>query len=75
VFARALFQLAIGVAVGASIAILVAVVGEGDQIVREGPGLLLAVSGLMMLVGLFSCVVPAAGGLRIQPTEALRQRW
>jgi predicted lysophospholipase L1 biosynthesis ABC-type transport system permease subunit len=72
IFSRALRQLALGVAAGAAAAVLFGALGPGDQIAREGPWLLLAVSALMLLVGLASCVVPARRGLAIQPTEALK---
>lgn len=45
----------------------------GDQVATEGPGLLLAVTALMLTVGLLACAVPARRALRIQPTEALKE--
>lgn len=64
-----------GLAVVGVLAIGIGLVGLGlgDQIAQEGPGLLLAVSAIVMVVGLLACVVPARRVLRIQPTEALRE--
>jgi len=74
IFSRALTQLALGVVAGTVAAVVFGVVEPDDQIARDWPALLAGVATLMLLVGLFSCVVPALRGLRIQPTEALRQR-
>jgi hypothetical protein len=67
IFSRAIAQLALGVVLGSAAAVLI-----GDQVAEEGPWLVLAIAGLMMLVGVLACVVPARRGLRIEPTEALR---
>jgi len=67
IFSRALLQLALGVILGGAAAALI-----GDQVAEEGPWLVLMIAGLMLLVGVLACVVPARRGLRIQPTEALR---
>ena len=71
IFARALRQLALGVAVGGLLG--------GALIVGGGypPGgaaaLLLAVAALVLTVGLLAALGPARRGLRIQPMEALRE--
>jgi ABC-type antimicrobial peptide transport system permease subunit len=70
IFARALRQLAIGVVIGAVAAPVMLTVDDpmdGAKAVA-----LLAVSALMIGVGLLAAVGPARRGLRIQPTEALR---
>lgn len=38
----------------------------------EGPGLILAIFTLMLLLGLVSCGPSVVRALRIQPTEAMR---
>jgi hypothetical protein len=55
-------------------AVAFGVVEPDDQVARVWPALLAGVAALMVVVGLLSCVGPALGGLRIQPTEALKQR-
>jgi ABC-type lipoprotein release transport system permease subunit len=44
-----------------------------EEVTTEAPGVLLVVPALMMAAGILACVVPARRGLRIQPTEALRE--
>lgn len=68
IFSRALAQLWAGVVVG-----IVGLVVLRFEDGTEAPGVLLAVPALMIVVGLFACVVPARRALRIQPTEALRE--
>jgi ABC-type lipoprotein release transport system permease subunit len=65
IFARALGQLAIGVGAGA---VLASVLLRAD-----GPLTLVAVSGVMLLVGLLASVGPTRRTLRFQPTEALKE--
>jgi predicted permease len=70
IFSRALGQLAIGVVVGVVAAPLLLTVDDRmdvDKVIA-----LLAVSVLMIVVGLVASVGPARRGLRIQPTEALK---
>jgi hypothetical protein len=67
-------RLAFGVVAGTVAAVVFGVVETDNQIARDWPALLAGVATLMLVVGLFSCVVPVLRGLRIQPTEALRQR-
>ena len=72
IFARALAQLAVGVAVGLAAAALLERLTGGDLMNGEGIVLLPTVSMLMMAVGLIATFGPARRGLRIQPTEALK---
>jgi hypothetical protein len=73
IFARGMWQLAAGAAVGAVGATLIVVTGLSDQLAEDGPWLMLGVAAFVIAVGLVACAVPARRALRIQPTEALRQ--
>jgi ABC-type lipoprotein release transport system permease subunit len=73
VFSRALAQLAIGVIVGVAIACVLDVVTGGELMGGMAAVLLPAVAALMAGVGLLATVGPAMRGLRIHPTEALRE--
>jgi predicted permease len=71
IFSRALSQLAIGVVMGAVAAPLLLAIDtpmDGEKAV-----VLVTVSLLMLAVGLLAAVGPARRGLRIQPTEALKE--
>jgi hypothetical protein len=70
IFGRPLWQLAAGVVVGSAIAALV------DTDLTGGAGLrvLPAVIAFVLLVGLAAAAGPARRGLRIQPTEAMRDQ-
>ena len=72
IFARALRQLTIGVAVGIGVAALLDWGTAGEFTGGEGAVLLAGVAAFMIIVGLLAAVGPARRGLRIQPTEALR---
>ena len=72
IFARALRQLTIGVAVGIGVAALLDWGTAGEFTGGEGAVLLAGVAAFMMAVGLLAALGPARRGLRIQPTEALR---
>jgi hypothetical protein len=75
IFSRAFAQLAIGAVVGGAVGALVLAqegLTEGPLMAWERTFLLLAVSALLVAVGLLAAVGPARRGLRIQPTEALR---
>ena len=69
IFSRGLAQLGAGVVVGV---VGFAVAFGFEEVTTEAPRVLLVVPALMMVAGLFACVVPARRGLRIQPTAALR---
>lgn len=73
IFARALGQLGIGAVVGILGAIGVEQLLEGDMLQSRGAILLPLVALVMCAVGVLSAIGPAMEGLRIQPTEALRE--
>ena len=72
ILARALWQLALGVGVGLTMAIGLDVAAGG--VLMDGTGLLVvpATAAFMVIVGLLAAAGPARRGLRVQPTEALR---
>jgi putative ABC transport system permease protein len=74
VFARSARQLATGIVVGGAMATLADRMSGSDLLRAEGVVLLPAMSGLMLLVGLLAAFGPARRGLRIQPTQALRDQ-
>ncbi len=73
IFARALWQIAAGVAVGVTAAL---VLHRWLNIEVEGgwhiPGILPAAAILIMTIGLLSAAGPARRAVRVHPTEALR---
>ncbi len=73
IFSRALGQLAIGVFVGVLAAALFEWATDGGLMGGKGAVLLPAVSVLIAAVGLLAALGPARRGLRIHPTEALRE--
>jgi hypothetical protein len=73
IFSRALGQLAIGVVGGVLVVPLLDGLAGGELLGGDGAVLLPAVAAVMMAVGLVGTVGPARRGLRIQPTEALRE--
>lgn len=73
VFARALRQLAIGAAVGITLAGMLDAATSGELLAGNRTLLLPGVAAFMMLVGLVAALGPARAGLRVHPTEALRQ--
>jgi putative ABC transport system permease protein len=73
IFGRAFWQLGAGVVAGSSVAFAVNSLTDGELTGEVGPILLPIVAALMMFVGLLAAIVPARRGLRIQPTEALRE--
>ena len=72
---RAAIQLGLGVGVGAVLAALMLYAASQEELM--GPqNLSLLVAGVVtgtVLVGMLACLVPTLRGLRIQPTEALRE--
>ena len=73
IFARALWQIAAGVAVGVTVAL---VLHRRLNIEVEGgwhiPGILPAAAIFIMTIGLLSAAGPARRAVRVDPTEALR---
>jgi ABC-type antimicrobial peptide transport system permease subunit len=73
IFARALWQIAAGVAVGVAIALFL---HQKLNIEVEGgwhiPGILPAAALFIMTIGLLSAAGPARRAVRVDPTEALR---
>ena len=76
IFARAFGQIGLGVLLGSIPG--TALVAFGAPEVARGGGASVAaaaaacVAGLIVVIAVFACVVPARRALRIQPTEALR---
>ena len=73
IFSRAFFQLGIGAAVGMLGAIGLEQVLEGEMFQGRGAVILPAVAFIMTSVGVLAALGPARQGLRIHPTEALRE--
>jgi putative ABC transport system permease protein len=73
IFARALWQIAAGVAVGVTVALLL---HRSLRIEVEGgwhiPGILPAAVLFILTIGLLSAAGPARRAIRVDPTEALR---
>jgi predicted permease len=72
VLTRATRQLALGVGIGLTVAVVLDRSSGG--VLLNGTGLLLvpATAAFMLVVGLLAAAGPARRGLRVQPTEALR---
>lgn len=73
VFARAASQIALGLAAGIAVAAVLEWLTEGALVEGRGPVLLPAIAILVAIVGMLATLGPARRGLRIQPTEALRE--
>ena len=73
VFSRVLAQLGAGAAVGVLAAIGLETVFEGNMMESQRAVLLPLVALVMTTVGMIAAIGPAREGLRIQPTEALRE--
>jgi putative ABC transport system permease protein len=73
IFARVLGQLGVGAFVGIFGAMGLEQLLEGDMLQSRGAILLPLVALVMSAVGALSAIGPALEGLRIQPTEALRE--
>jgi putative ABC transport system permease protein len=74
IFSRAAAQLASGVAAGAVLASWIDRALNGDFMGGHWAVLLPVVSAFMIGVGLLAALGPARRGLRIEPTEALREQ-
>jgi putative ABC transport system permease protein len=73
VFARALRQLATGVAIGSAVAWWLDAATNGELLGGRSLVLLPIVASIVLAVGLLAALGPARRGRRIQPTEALRE--
>ncbi len=69
VFSRAILQLAVGTFLGLGLGIL----GSGRSLFAQGPGPIIGIATVMLIMGLIACGAPVGRALRIQPTEALRE--
>jgi ABC-type antimicrobial peptide transport system permease subunit len=74
IFSRALGQLALGAVAGVVIATLLEQITDGELMRGNGGVVLPLVALFMMLVGLLAAFGPARRGLRVHPTEALREQ-
>lgn len=74
IFSRALGQLAIGVVAGVVAAALLDRLVGGELMGGKGAVLLPVVAALMTAVALLAALGPARRGLRVQPTEALKEQ-
>jgi predicted permease len=73
IFARAFAQVGIGAAAGMVGAVGLELLVEGAMLQKQGAVILPLVALVMTAVGLIAAIGPAREGLRIQPTEALRE--
>jgi ABC-type antimicrobial peptide transport system permease subunit len=72
VLVRAATQVGIGIAVGNVLLLpMMTALGNSEPVMKMLPSMLGA-SGIMLLVGLIACGVPARRALRIQANEAIR---
>lgn len=71
IFGRAFGQLSLGLFIGSALAALL--FSASDLGVGRIAVLLLSVAAIMLAVGLLAALGPARRGLRIEPTEALRE--
>jgi len=74
IFARAAVQLALGALAGLAAAMGAEAVMDGELMAGHGPVVLPAVALIMIAVGFLAALGPARRGLRIHPTEALREQ-
>lgn len=73
IFSRAFMQLGLGAVIGIAAAVLMDQASEGELLAGTGLVVLPLVAVFMTMVGLAAAAGPARRGLRIQPTEALRE--
>lgn len=72
IFSRALVLIGSGIAAGN--AVLITIISLSDEVgLADMSDGLLAISAVMLSVGLLACVEPARRALRIQPTDALKE--
>lgn len=74
IFSRAAGQLGAGVAAGMVFAVALDVASSGEALGTAGLTVLPVIAIAMVVVGLLAAFGPARRGLRIQPTEALRDQ-
>jgi predicted permease len=74
IFSRALWQMGAGAAIGVLVAALLEVATDGGLMSGHGTVVLPMVTGLVMTVGMLAVLAPARRGLRVHPTEALREQ-
>ena len=74
IFSRALGQLAVGAALGMASAAVLEKASGGDLMRGNAAVVLPVVALFMMAVGFLAALGPARRGLRIEPTEALREQ-
>jgi hypothetical protein len=72
VFSRALWQLGLGMTLGAGMGVLGSNVFASSPVLSQGPAPVLGIAALLLLLGLAACGRPMRRALAIQPTEALR---
>jgi ABC-type antimicrobial peptide transport system permease subunit len=73
VMARSARQLLLGVLVGVALVAVMPDLSLDGLIIEIDSTLIVAVAGLLLVVGLLAAAGPARAGLRVQPTEALRE--
>ncbi len=69
VFSRAILQLAVGTFLGLGLGFA----GTNGRVFTQGPGPIVGITALILIMGLIACGRPMRRALRIQPTEALRE--
>jgi putative ABC transport system permease protein len=74
IFSRAFAQLAVGAALGAAASAVLEKSSENNFMQGNAAVVLPIVASFMMVVGLVAALGPARRGLRIEPTEALREQ-
>ena len=74
IFSRALAQLAIGAALGVVTATILELATEGGLMQGNGLIVLPIVASIVTTIGLLAVLGPARRGLRVQPTDALREQ-
>jgi len=72
VFARAMRQIAIGIATGIVLALLLDASADGEALMGYGGPLLSAMVGIVAIIGVLAAMGPARRGFRIDPVAALR---
>ena len=74
VFARALRQVGLGTALGLMVGLAAAdgPFALSDGVFQRGPGLMMAIIGLLTVTAVLACGIPLRRALRIQPSDALR---